>query len=173
MTETLKFALPCLALQKNQNTYTHTQHKRTILPTVNAFDKKMQPTTAKKKKTLHTHTQTQNDKRTILPTVNAFDKFPESVDLHLDAGLGEGVVVLNAVQQARRAPKTVRLHDAPRLLIQLQEITVFQLHVWVHKVKNKTHDITFAALFIYVGWDWAEIVVCVPKAKTTSMTLCT
>lgn len=63
------------------------------------------------------------------PTVDALDEFPESVDLHLDARLGKGVVVLNAIQESRGAPEAVGLNDGPRLHAQLQQIAVLNLNV--------------------------------------------
>lgn len=71
------------------------------------------------------------------PTVDALDEFPESVDLHLDARLGEGVVVLNAIQESRGAPEAVGLNDGPCLHAQLQQIAVLNLNVWRHTHKQQ------------------------------------
>ena len=45
----------------------------------------------------------------LLLTINPFDEFLQCIDLHLDAWLSEGVIILNPVQEFGGAPETVCL----------------------------------------------------------------
>ena len=59
------------------------------------------------------------------------------LDLHLNARLCEGVVVLDAVEDLGHAPEAVRLDVPPHLLIQIRELEAVPRHVLVHEILKK------------------------------------
>ena len=66
--------------------------------------------------------------------IDSLEKFLQLPDLDLDPRLGEGVVVLDAVEHLGHAPEAVRLYVPPHLLIQIRELEAVPRNVLVHEI---------------------------------------
>ena len=66
--------------------------------------------------------------------IHALEKLLQLSDLHLDPWLGEGVVVLDAVQHLGHAPEAVRLDVLPHDLVKLLELDAVTGDVNLNKV---------------------------------------
>ena len=66
--------------------------------------------------------------------IDSLEQFLQLPDLDLDPRLGEGVVVLDAVQHLGHAPEAVRLDVPPHGLVKLLELDVVPGDVSLNKV---------------------------------------
>ena len=66
--------------------------------------------------------------------IDSLEQLLQLPDLDLDPRLGEGVVVLDAVQHLGHAPEAVRLDVPPHGLVKVLELDAAPSHVLVNKV---------------------------------------